>query len=133
TEPQRVARVLDWVRVPDWRRQLDAPVTQLDATEVENANALDVVQTAVSAADGLVFADGRGDIVYQSRSRRKVRWTVAELSESMGTAIESGVEFSMDQTWVYNDITGERPNSDLKIKRVDDGSVRIYGRKTRTV
>lgn len=133
TEVERMNRVLDWAHVPPWKRYLDEPVSRLDGFGVTGANALQELQASGEATDGLVFANGRGDVVYQNRVRRRHRWSAAEFAEFLGTAVEDNLTPEMDQQNIYNDVTGQRPNSTLQIRRADGGSIKQYGRKTYTL
>lgn len=127
-EVMRINRVLDWADTPEQARQLDLPMVQLQGIEVTGANALDKTQEAAEAATGYAFADGQTKIIYHNRRRRYNRYSVFTLAESLGTAIEAGVAFSIDDSWVYNDVRGDRPFGS-NIRMLNQDSINAYGRK----
>lgn len=131
TEVQRLNRIWDWADVPQQSRQLDAPVTTVQGIQVTGANALDESHKAASAGLGLIYADGQSRMIYQSRRHRYNRFVAAVLSESTQSAPEVDFEFSVDDTWVFNDVRGSRPyGSTVRIQNAE--SREDYGRKVYT-
>ena len=123
TEVQRLNRIWDWADVPQQSRQLDAAVTTVQGIQVSGANALDESHKAAGAGLGIVFADGQSRMVYQSRRHRYNRFVAAVLAESTQSAPGVDFEFSVDDTWVFNDVRGSRPYG---------ATVRIQNAESRT-
>lgn len=131
TEVQRLNRIWDWADVPQQSRQLDAAVTTVQGIQVTGANALEESHKAAGAGLGLVFADGQSRMVYQSRRHRYNRFVAATLAESTQSAPEVDFEFSVDDTFVFNDIRGSRPYG-ATIRVQNAASREEFGRKVLT-
>lgn len=128
TEVQRLNRIWDWADVPQQSRQLDAAVTTVQGIQVTGANALDESHKAAEAGLGIVFADGQSRMVYQSRRHRYNRFVAAVLAESTQSAPGVDFEFSVDDTWVFNDVRGSRPyGSTVRIQNAESRTE--FGRK----
>lgn len=128
TEVKRLDRILDWAGIPEDARNYDAPLTTLEGFE-SGQGATDAVNSTAEAASGIVFADGQSRIVYQNRRRRYNRFNFATLAESLSSSVEVGMQFSTDDTQVYNDITATRPDG-ITLRIQDKASQGEYGRKT---
>jgi hypothetical protein len=128
-EVTRLHRIADWAEVPDQAREFEDALTNLQGIQVADANALTAFQDTAAAASGLVFADGQSRLVYHNRRHRYNRWNVVTLGESLGSAPEIGITFSIDDENIYNDIRGDRPYGST-IRMIDNVSKAAHGRKT---
>lgn len=128
-EVTRMIRIADWAEVPDQSREFEEAVTNLQGIQVDGTNALTAFQDAASSAGGLVFSDGQSRMVYHNRRHRYNRWNAITLGESLQSAPEVGITFTVDDEAVYNDIRGERPYGS-NIRVVDAISKAAHGRKT---
>lgn len=127
-EVQRLNRLYDWANVPSQSREFEAPMQTLQGIEADDSNALDQVHEWSEAAGGYVFADGQSRMVYHNRRHRYNRWSLATLSESLGSAPEMNLTFEADERWVYNDIRGSRPyGTAIRVQNFE--SQAEYGRK----
>lgn len=109
-EVKRLTRLYDYAGVPTNARRFDPAVTILQGTQIAGQNALQSVQdTTKATAGGLVFADGQSVMVYQNRRHRYNRPVVMSLTEASGSAPDVGMEFTTDDTKVYNDVRASRP------------------------
>ena len=127
-EVTRFNRILDWAKVPEQSRALDAPTTFLQGIEVTGNNALDKLQETANGAGGYVYADGQAQIVYHNRARRYNKTSIFTFSESLGTAVEIGLDFVIDDEWIYNDIRGSRPFG-TSVRMIDQESIDTFGPK----
>lgn len=128
-EVTRLIRIADWADVPDQSREFDFPVTTLQGIQAQGTNALSAFQETAAHVRGIVFADGQSRMVYHNRRRRYNKWSAVTLGESLQSAPEIGVTFSVDDENIYNDIRGERPFGST-IRVVDAVSKSAHGRKT---
>jgi len=130
-EVTRLTRIADWAEVPDQSREFEYAVTTLQGIQVDGTNALTGFQDTAASAGGLVFADGQSRLVYHNRRHRYNRWNVVTLGESLQSAPEVGVTFTIDDENIYNDIRGDRPFG-ATVRVTDDVSKAAHGRKTFT-
>jgi hypothetical protein len=129
SEVTRLNRIADWAEVPDQSRDFETALVNLQGIQVAGTNALTAMQDTVGAANGFLFADGQSRIVYHNRRHSYNRWNIVTLAESVDAAPEVGVTFSVDDTYIFNDVRGDRPfGSEFRI--VNDVSKASYGRKT---
>lgn len=128
-EVTRLTRISDWAEVPDQSREFETSLVNLQGIQVSGTNALTAMQDTVFASSGLLYADGQSRIIYHNRRHGYNRWNVITLAESFDAAPEMGVVFSVDDTYIYNDVRGDRPfGSEFRI--VNQISKAAYGRKT---
>jgi hypothetical protein len=128
-EVTRMTRISDWAEIPEVSREFDDALVTLQGIQVSGTNALTAFQDASEAASGLVFADGQSRLVYHNRRRRYNKWSVVTLAESLGSAPEVGMTFTIDDANIYNDIRGDRPyGSTVRIQNAL--SKAAHGRKT---
>lgn len=127
-EVQRMTRIADWAEVPDQSREFEEPMVLLQGLTVAGTNALSEFQNTVFAASGLMFADGQSRLVYHNRQHRYNRWNVMTFAESTQSAAEVGITFTIDDSNIYNDVRGERPNGP-SVRLVDNVSKAAHGRK----
>lgn len=128
-EVTRLTRILDWTSTPENCRLLDDPIVTLQGIEVDGTNGLDAVQNTARAAGGYVFADGQSWIQYHNRRHRYNRFSLFTFAESLGSAVEAGVNFITDEEKIYNDVRGSRPYGG-SYRMTDLVSVSQFGRKT---
>lgn len=128
-EVTRLNRIADWAEVPNQSREFESAVTTLQGIQVDGTNALTAFQDTAEWAGGLVFADGQTRLVYHNRRHRYNRWNVVTLAESLQSAPEIGVTFSVDDENIFNDVRGDRPFGST-IRIVDAVSKAAHGRKT---
>lgn len=131
SEVKRLDRILDWADVPENARVYDPPLTTLQGIQ-PGQGAMDAVNDTAGSASGLVFADGQSRIAYHNRKHRDNRFNFVTFAESLGSAVNVGMEFSTDDTQVYNDITGSRPNG-VTLRIQDQDSQGYYGRRTYSI
>jgi hypothetical protein len=108
-EVKRLQRLYSYAAVPVNARRFDAAVTTLQGVEVAGQNGLAKILSTGDDASGLVFADGQGVMVYQNRRHRYNRPVLVTLTEYAASAPDIGMEFSTDDTKVYNDVRATRP------------------------
>lgn len=128
SEVKRLDRILDWTGVPEYARSYDPPVTTLSGVQT-GQGAMELLNDTAQSAAGLAFADGQSRIVYHNRHHRNNRYNFVTFAESLGSSVEVGMEFSTDDTQVYNDITGSRPDG-VTLRIQDESSQAYYGRRT---
>ncbi len=128
-EVTRLHRIASWAEVPDQSREFEDALVTLQGIQVADTNALEAFQDTAAYAGGLVFADGQSRLVYHNRRHSYNRWSVVTLAESLDSAPEVGVVFTVDDTNVYNDVRGDRPFGS-QVRLVDNVSKAAYGRKT---
>lgn len=127
-EVRRMTRIADWAEVPDQSREFEDALVELQGFQAAGTNALSAFQDTVAAASGLMFADGQSRLVYHNRQHRYNRWNVVTLGESSDSAPEVGITFTIDDSNIYNDVRGERPNG-ATVRLVDEISKAAHGRK----
>lgn len=127
-EVRRLERIFDWASIPETARAYDAPVTTLQGVNLGNA-ATDSANATAQAANGILFADGAGRLTYHNRRRRYNRWVLATLAESLTAAPNVALTWQTDDTQVYNDIRGSRPDG-ASVRIQDKGSQAVYDRVT---
>jgi hypothetical protein len=128
TEVERIDRVLDWADIPLQAREYDDALLTVQGIAPANTNALEAAHQAAEAASGLILADGQSRIVYHNRRRRYNRASLQTVAESLGSAPEMDIEFTVDDRWVFNDLRGSRPyGSSLRMRNLR--SQAEYGRK----
>ena len=130
-EVTRLNRIADWADVPDQSREFESSLVELQGIQVAGTNALSAMQETATAASGLLFADGQSRLVYQNRQHRYNRWNVATLAESTDSAPEVGLTFTIDDTFIYNDVRGDRPFGST-VRLVDEASKAAHGRNVYT-
>lgn len=131
-EVERLNRIFDWAEVPEQSRELAAAVSTLQGVDPADSPALDKAQETVEAVGGTLFADGQSRMVYQNRRHRYGRRSIMTLSEDTQSAPETDLVFTVDDTRIYNDITGSRPFGG-KIRLVDQVSIGAFGRRNYTL
>ncbi len=128
-EVTRLNRIANWAEVPDQSREFETALINLQGIQVDGTNALTAFQDTSEAGAGLVFADGQSRLVYHNRRHRYNRWNVMTFAESLGSAPEVGMTFTIDDSNIYNDIRGDRPyGSTVRIQNAL--SKAAHGRKT---
>lgn len=128
-EVERLERIANWAEIPDQAREFESAVSILQGIQVDGTNALEGFQAASASAGGSVFADGQTRMVYHNRRHRYNRWNVITLGESLQSAPEIGITFTVDDENIYNDVRGSRPFGST-IRIVDPVSKAAHGRKT---
>lgn len=128
-EVERLTRIANWAEVPDQAREFEDAVSTLQGIQVDGTNALTAFQDAAASAGGSIFADGQTRLVYHNRRHRYNRWNVITLGESLQSAPEIGITFTVDDENIYNDIRGSRPFGST-IRIVDAVSKSAHGKKT---
>ena len=128
-EVQRMNRIFDWTDTPVPCRDLDANLSVLQGIAVAGTNALDALLDTAEAASGYVFADGQTWIQYHNKRHRYNRFSVFTFAESLGSAVDAGIDFITDEERIYNDVRGKRPYGGSYRMR-DSVSVDEYGRRT---
>lgn len=108
-EVERLERLYNYVEVPTNARVYDEPVTTLQGVQISGQVGLETILNTAYNASGLVFADGQAVMVYHNRAHRYNAPVVVTLSEDSGSAPDVGMEFSTDDTKVYNDVRASRP------------------------
>lgn len=108
-EVERLDRILDYCSVPVDARRYDDAVTTLQGIQIAGENGLAKALETANDAGGIVFADGQSVMTYHNRRHRHNGRVVAVLSEETGSAPDTGMEFTTDDTKVYNDIRASRP------------------------
>ncbi len=130
SETARIGRALDWASWPVADRDLSvAGLSTLQRPEFNGATALAVIQDAARSAGGVAFVNGSGQVTLQNRKHRLNAASSATFAESTGRAVEGDLEFSLDDTFVRNDITATRPRG-AAARAYDQTSVDEYGRAT---
>lgn len=117
----RVGRILSYAQEPNdaAHRRLDRGRSVLGPLMLAGTTALSAVQTAAADEQGLFFKDGAGRSVFQDRGHRQN--AVSKVTLNIGDdslPVEPDIAFSIDRTFIRNDITGSRPNG--AVQRVQD-------------
>lgn len=94
--------------------------------------ALEALQSAAEAANGYVFMDGDGRLTYHNRQRRQSAIVRFTLDDTLGTPFEPGLEFTMDEDRLINEVTYQRTGGISGVLR-DADSIATYGRKTKSL
>ena len=148
TETQRMNEVLDYVGWPSswrtWMRYIvgdyDFCRGAVDPSTCEalmppkwdgGATALELLQRAASAVDGLVYMGADGTVTYQGRFRRQGTVAAATFRESDGTAIEGDFAYQIDDNDITNKVTATAANG-LAFEWRDDASIALYGERAKT-
>ena len=148
TETQRMNEVLDYVGWPlSWRTWMRYIVGDydfcrgaVDPSTCEalmppkwdgGATALELLQRAASAVDGLVYMGADGTVTYQGRFRRQGTVAAATFQESDGTAIEGDFAYQIDDNDITNKVTATAANG-LAFEWRDDASIALYGERAKT-
>lgn len=118
-EVTRLNRLFDYCGVPKNARRLDPATTNLQGLQIAGENGLGKIRDTAKDASGIVFADGQSVMVYQNRRHRYNRPIRMTLTEDDTAAPDIGMEFSTDDTKVFNDVRASRP---------DGGSARLRNR-----
>ena len=108
-EVTRLGRLYDYCGVPTNARRYDPAVTTLQGVQIAGQNGLTQIADTGENVGGLVFADGQAVMVYHNRRHRYNRPILTTLTERTASAPDVGMEFSTDDTKVYNDIRASRP------------------------
>jgi hypothetical protein len=108
-EVTRLVRLYSYGNVPVNAQRFEAAQTTLQGVQIGGQNGLATVLSTADDASGTVFADGQSFMVYQNRAHRYNRALFATLADSTSSAPDVGMEFSTDDTKVYNDVRASRP------------------------
>lgn len=129
----RIVRVLDSIGWPSAKRDLDTGAATLAAmTSVTDLNALSHLQAIAQSENGLIVIQGDGDFEFQNRTARASSpydTSQATFGNGAGEMKIHDIEFSYDDTFIYNDVrltrdTGtEQPAGDVD-------SQTTYGKRT---
>ena len=131
-EVTRLKRIYGFAGVPVSAQRFDPNVTTLQGLTVAGVDPLAAAQGTASDAGGIVFADGQSTMIYHNRRHRYNRPVRVVLSESLGAAPNVGMEFSTDDTKVYNDIRASRPSGgNARLRNL--ASEYEYGQRVREV
>ncbi len=101
--------------------RIDPGRSALGPMLIGGQSALAAVQDAAAAEEGLFFKDGSGRSVFQDRGHRQN--AVSKVTLNIGDdslPVEPDITFSIDRTFIRNDITGSRPNG--AVQRVQDST-----------
>lgn len=129
-EVTRLGRLYDYCGVPTNARRYEAALTTLQGIQIAGENGLDHVMQTGDDAGGLVFADGQAVMTYHNRRHRYNRPVLATLSERTASAPDVGMEFTTDDTKIYNDVRASRPyGGSARLRNLP--SENEYGRRIR--
>lgn len=117
---KHINRILGYAGDPAGAR-IDPGRSALGPMLIGGQSALAAVQDAAAAEEGLFFKDGSGRSVFQDRGHRQN--AVSKVTLNIGDdslPVEPDIAFSIDRTFIRNDITGSRPND--AVQRVQDAT-----------
>lgn len=126
TTSERVNRVADWLLIPDADRDIGESMATLSAQATRGRTALDVLQDAERAENGVVFAGRDGRLVHRGRGAR-YEAQVAYDVESIN--LDGAPVLALDDVMLQaagNDVTVTRPGGASQ-RAVNQTSVDEYG------
>jgi hypothetical protein len=137
-EAQRMTEILDWIGWPaSWRAGLLHPGTGVWHTTGElltppkwsvGATALELLQRAAAAVDGVVFISADGRFAYQTRDDRDPGAVEATFRESDGTSIDTSFAYQIDDNDIVNKVIVTAANG-LTFTWGDPTSIATYGER----
>jgi len=113
-----INRILDYAGDTS-PRVLDPGRSKVGPMLLAGSSTLTAIQDAAAAEEGLFFKDAAGRSVFQDRGHRQN--AVSKVTLNIGDdslPVEPDIAFSIDRTFIRNDITGSRPNG--AVQRVQD-------------
>lgn len=117
---KHINRILGYAGDPAGAR-IDPGRSLLGPMLIAGQSALTAVQDAAVAEEGLFFKDGSGRSVFQDRGHRQN--AVSKVTLNIGDdslPVEPDIAFSIDRTFIRNDITGSRPGG--AVQRVQNAT-----------
>lgn len=137
-ESHRMTEILDWIGWPQgWRVGLVDTDSGVWHTTGElltppkwtaGTTALDLLQRAANAVDGVVFIGADGKFAYQTRTDRDPGDVEATFRESDGTSVDASLAYEIDDNDIVNKVTVTAANG-LTFTWGDATSIAIYGER----
>ncbi len=127
----RIGNMLDTISWPAARRSLDTGIVDVVGSSFDCVNPIQEIQKVVDTELGLFFMDGAGDAVFQDQNHRAGVSIGGVFSDNptAGELFYADLNFTYDDTQIWNAIEGTRAGSTATRAADDSASITAYGKR----